>query len=338
MQNRKMSILKVVFLTSFFLLLMGCGASSAKPTPKPIVKTPQWVNSVLPDDNSLYMYGMSIGRNREDAIKAALSDVIARLGTTIESSYESTQKVDGAYSNLKVRSNIKAEVSKIKVNNYKVIKSFKLNYREFAVMVKIDKVKFIDGLKEELRVKQKSIFDKSISIKGSDAISRYNVKKSLVEQANALLPTIYILIELDSLFDKKKNLDFVSKKNKEFLVEARNLKFFISGNKKSKKFIDKIKNYLAQHNFNIVSSKRGAVEIKIVTKDNISRQYIQIAVLNLNISVYDKSKRVGGKSIILKERYNHSIDSVYKNASIHFEQSILKQGINELIGIELYID
>jgi len=332
-------MIKTILFLSVFVFLVGCGASGAKPTSKIVLKqTPKWVNSVLPDDDSSHMYGMSIGKNREAAIKAALSSVIARLGTTIESSYESTQKVDGAYANLKIQSTIKADVSKVKINNYSVIKTYKLNYREFAVMVQIDKQKFINGLKEELELKKKELDEKTISTQSMDAIRRYNTKKEIAKRAESLLPVIYILIELDPLFEKKRNLDFVLQQKRVFLKEAQKLKFFVRGNVKSAKFVEKLKNYLAQHGFNVVASKRDAVEIKIETNDNISQGYIKIAVLSVNIKVYDNSKRVGGKEIILKERYNHSVESVYKNASIHLEQDIKKEGINKIIGINLKVN
>ena len=57
----------------------------------------------------------------------------------------------------------------------------------------------------------------------------------------------------------------------------------------------------------------------------------------MNVSVFDNSQRIGGKSVIIKERYNGSDANVYKNASIHLEQDIKSQGINEVIGINLNI-
>lgn len=332
-------MIKIVLFLSVFMFLVGCSTSSATPALKPVVKqVPKWVNSVLPDDDSISMYGLGLANNREAAVKAALSNVIARLGTTIESSYESIQKVDGAYSNLKVESKIKADVSKVKVNNYKVIKSYKLSYREFAVMIAIDKQKFINGLKNELEVKKKNISDKLSSTKSMNTINRYNTKKELANQAKKLLPVIYILAELDPRFTKNEYLTFVSKINMYFLDEAKKLKFFVSGNVKSSKFVDILKNHLAQNGLRVVSSNKNAIKIQLNIEDNINKGYIKIAVLSLNIAVYEKSKRLGGEEIILKERYNNSIQGVYKNAAIHFKQDIQNKGLNKLIGIELNLE
>jgi hypothetical protein len=281
------------------------------------------------------MYGMSVESDREAAIKAALSDMIAKLGTTIESTYESNVEVQGAFVNSNIKNQIKSGVSKVKINNYKVIKSHKVSYREFAVMIETDKQKLVVGLKENLEVQKKNIVQKYSSLRGRDSLTRYNTKKELSENASELLSEVLIIAELDKSFNKTENLDFITNKQKEFLAESKNLKFYVEGNNKSAKFVDSIKNYLAQSGLNVTNSKNKAVHVKINTTDRVSGK---IAILTLNVSVFDKAQRIGGKSLIVKERYNGSQASVYKNASIHLEQDIKSQGINQVIGINLNID
>jgi hypothetical protein len=329
-------------LKSFLLLIStvfvfaGCGGSSASPAAKPAPKVlPAWINAPLPSDTQKVMYGMSVESDRESAIKAALSDMIAKLGTTIESTYESNQEVKGSFISSNIKNQIKSGVSKIKINNYKVIKSHKVSYREFAVMIETDKQKFVKGLKENLEVKKKSISQKYVALKGRDALTRYNTKKELSKEAAELLSEVLIIAELDKGFNKKENLDFIAKKQQEFLAESKSLKFFVSGNSKSAKFVDSIKNYLAQKGFNVTRSNKQAVKVRINTSDRLSGK---IAILNVNVIVSDNSQRIGGKTQIIKERYNGSKASVYKNASIHLEQDIKSQGINEVIGINLNID
>ncbi len=337
-----MNILKsFLLLTSTAIFFSACGGGSsaapvAKPTPKVV---PKWINSILPSDNEKYMYGMSVESDRKSAIDAALRDMVAKLGTTIESSYQSNEEVQGAYSKSVIKNQIKSDVSKIKINNYEVVKSHKVSYREFAVMIKTDKQKLVKGLKENLETQKKNIDQKYLSLKGMDALTRYNSKKELADEASKLLSVIFIISDLDKSFDKQKNLNFVSTKQKQFIAESKSLKFYVSGNKKSTKFVNSIKNYLAQNGYNVSSSKKNAVHIKVDASDNISRtSSVYIAVVTIDVSVFDKKQSIGGKSIIIKKRYNGSDASLYKNASITMEQDIKKQGINEVIGINLNID
>jgi len=332
-----MKIFTAFIVTFTILVFTGCGGSTPAPVKKP-APIPAWVNSILPNDTQTTMYGLATAKTREAAINAALSDMVSRLGTTVESSFESIEKETNNFSELSMKSIIKAEISKIKVNNYKVIKAHRISYREFAVMIATDKPKFIQGLKETLATRKKSIIQKDEALKYQDALTRYNTRKVLSKEASSLLPTILILAEIDASFDKKANTLFVSTKQKEFLNESNRLGFYVAGNRKSAKFIDKIKNYLASRGFHVVSSKRDAVEVKVITTDNVEDSHIRIAVLNVNVSVYDKTKRIGGKNIILKERYNGSLNSVYKNAAIHLEQDVQEKGINDVIGINLSID
>jgi hypothetical protein len=206
-------------------------------------------------------------------------------------------------------------------------------------MIRTDKQKLVKGLIDDLEEQKRNIIQKVSFLKYSDSITRYNTKKELSAKADKLLSVVLIISELDKSFDKKKNLDFIASIKKDFITELKNLKFYVVGDKKSAKFIDLIKNYLAVHGLNVINSNKDAVLIKIKTTDNIGKNdFIRIAVLTLHVNVFDKSRLIGGKSIIIKERYNGSYESVYKNASIHLEQDIKSQGLKEVIGINLNID
>lgn len=329
-----MTLFNSILVSFLIVLFAGCGSKTPAPVKKE-VQVPAWVNSVLPSDTATKMYGMSIEKNRDQAIKAALNDMVSRLGTTIESSFESNQKVENSYSNLTVKNSIKADISKIKINNYKVVKSHRIKYNEFAVMIESDKQKFMSGLKEDYFIQKKSLQQRYDALRNQDPLKRYNGKKKIAQEAQALTSTLLILSELDKSFDIKSNMSFIEEKKKAFLDESSSLRFYINGDRKSVKFADKIKNYLAQKGYNIVNSSKGAVNVKLSTSDNVNKGDISIAVLTLNVGVYSDTERIGGKIIIMKERYNSSVESVYKNAAIHFEQDIQSKGINELIGINL---
>jgi len=331
-----MKLFYTLLLLTISLTFISC-ATSTPSTPIKKEPTPAWVNSILPNDTDTQIFGMAIGKNRDAAIKAALSDMVAKLGTTIESSFESTEKEAHSYYSVSSTSNIKSSISKIKINNYKVIKSFRISYKEFAVMIVTDKQKFIRGLKDNLKIEKKSIQQQYDLANSSDALTKYNIKKDLAKQSTELISLVLILSEVDKNFNEKSNMSFISLKQKQFLLESNNLKFYVSYDKKSKVFAQKIKNYLAQKGFNVTNSKKNAVNINLTIHDNISKGRINIATLTLNIEVTDKAKRIGGKIVIIKERYTSSAN-VYKNASIHFEQDISSKGINNVIGINLDID
>lgn len=329
---------KLALITVGILIFCGCGGNSLSVKKEPTSKVlPVWISDPIIKDNDNYMYGVSIALDRESAIKAALSDMIAKLGISIESSYESYEEVQGSYYKTNVKNQIKSNVSKIKINNYRVIKSHRIGYREFAVMLETDKQKFILGLKDDLEMKKKTILQKTRYMDKSDTITRYNTAKELSIEAQDLLGEVLMIAELDSNFDKEKNLKFITKKRAEFLTESEKLNFFVSGDECSSLFVDVIKNTLAQSGYKISSSKENAVKIEVKTSKYLTQiDAMTIAVLTLHVDVLDKTQRIGGKSVVLKEIYNGSDDSLYKMASLHFKQDIKSLGINEVIGTNLY--
>jgi len=331
MQNKY--LFQIVFSLFLAFVLLGCVSQTPR-TPKKVQQVPSWVNAVLPNDTPYSMYGMGIAKTRELAIKVALSDMVAKLGTSIQSSFESVESSSKYTSSLDVKQKITSEIAKIQINNYKVIQSFRISYKEFAVMIQSDKQKFISGLKTDLQVKKESILQRYNAVTSRDILSRYNTKKALKEEAKKLLPAIFILEEVDRNYKKQNDLNFVKQKEQEFLQESNKLQFYVYGNAKSKPFIQTIKNHLAKHGFKLARTQTNAVKVQLALKERISTQS-NIAVLNLNVKVYSKNSQIGGKSIIMKERYNGSMQAVYKNASIHLKQDIQTQGVNELIGINL---
>lgn len=331
-----------VFLTliASMLFISACGTA---PTPKesPISSNelPSWVTNPQ-NDTQQYMYGVAINRDRDTAVKDALVNMVSKLGVSIQSTYESNQEVSKYYDKSVSTNKIKSDVAKIKVNNYEIVQSQRLSYKEFAVMIQTDKKKFYEGLVEELDAHKKSIEQRLNFLKDDDTLKRYNVKKKLSLEAEGLKSNILILSALDKSFDKNSYLDFVSQIEKEFMDEQKELSFYVEGDAKSAGFVNSIKKYLAQKGFKLANNqKKNSLHVKINSMDNIIEDSsMDIAVLRINIDVYDKIQEIGGKDIILKERYNGSISNVYKNASIHFEQDMESLGINEAIGININIE
>ena len=331
--------LNILVYISVVLVIFGCGGYTPAPEVKQVKKEyPSWINSPKPDDNG-YMYGVGIEENRQNAIKSALNDMVAKLGVTLESSYISNQEVQGSYFKTDIKNQIKSDIAKIKINNYEIAKSKQISYREFAVMIKVDKKKFLNGLEESLKSKKQNIELEYNALKNTDILKRYNVKKSLAKQAKDMTSTVLIASEIKTVqkFDKKVYLDFIVKMQKAFIKEKKSLNFYLYGDKKSQDFVNKLKNNLAKHDFKIVNKKtKNSIVIKISSSDNIKKYSSKkIATIKVTIKAFNNSQQIGGKSVILKERYNGSRLSVYKNAAIHFEQDIKELGLNEAVGINL---
>lgn len=310
------------FIVALILLfsLSACIGNNPKPH-KQKAPLPKWINSSLPNDTATTMYGMAIAKNRNIAIKSALSDMVSRLGISIESNYESVEKASKYASSLHVKNSIKSEISKIKINNYKVIKSYRINYKEFAIMLTSDKQKFIAGLKADVQIKKTSLLQQKNALNGSNSFKKYRFKKALMQDAKKLLPTVFMIAQLDTNYNTTQDIELINSYEADYLKASSQLKFFVKGDKKSQSFVNVIKNDLSKHGFRVSASPKNAILIHLKTTDNLNKN-VDIAVITLNISVYERSSRLGGKTIIMKEYYNGSKRNVYKNATLHLQEDI----------------
>jgi hypothetical protein len=331
-----MKFFKLLFVLLLTIVISGCGGTSPSPVKKK-APIPQWVNSVPPSDTATTMYGLAVGKNREAAIKAALSDMISHVGVSIESSFEQNEKLQYNRLSSVTKSQIKSEISKVKINNYKVLKSYKISYNEFAVMIETDKMKFVKGLKDELQKKKNSIKNNLDNVASQDRITRYNVKKELTKEAKSMIPLVLMIGSLDGSYDKNKDLDFVVNVEQSFLKESNSLRFFVSGNRDAQAFVSRVKHYLTQEGFHLSNTKRKSIQLRLTCKTNISKNQVKIVVFMIESNVYDGKKNVGGATTIVKERYTTKA-SLFKNAAIHFEQEIEEKGLKEVLGINLNVD
>lgn len=319
--------------------MIGCGQYNATPTPNHTkIPPPKWVYSIPPTDTDMYLYGQGIGKNREDAIKKALNDMLSKLSISVESTFKSKEKVENRYYSSTVTSEIKASVKKIKINNYKVVKSYKISYREFAVLIEVDRRKLFNGLSLDIENKESAIRKKLLDMDSKDRITQYNIAIKMLHKTKELESLLAVMKTLNPSFNIQKHRAFIARVERIYEEVSKNLSFNIRGSAKSKVFVEKIKNFLAQKGFRLSKNSENAVNVIVNVKDNLVHQGIKIVVFDISVIVYDKGVRIGGNNITIKERYNGSQSSIYRIASLHFEDDIKDEGINKVLGITLELE
>ncbi|MEA3522145.1 MAG: LPP20 family lipoprotein [Campylobacterota bacterium] len=325
-----------LFVIVFFL---GCGGTTPTPSTQISKKEPPSWYLNPPQDNAQFMYGVAMEYDRESAIKAALSDMISKLGISIESSFQNTQTVEYSHATKKTMSDIKADISKTKINNYKVIQSERVSYKEFAVLVQTDKKEFTSGLIQSLDNKIDSINRELAVVKSSDVLTRYNTKKSVSQKALKMNSDVLLVAALDKSFKKEPYLKFIDSTHNLFLKAKKSLHFSVSGNKRSSEFVKSIKDYLVKHQFQLSDTiNKDTVSIKLLANEKLTQSNaMSIAIITLSINATNSAKRIGGKSLTMKQRNSGDMQRTYQNAAVSLSEEIETQGINEVIGLNLNI-
>lgn len=335
MINQKSKIICTTLLC--ILLLAGC---SSKPqlVLQPEKPLPEWY--LNPPANSFdTLTGVGGGATLQQATDSALSNLVSRLGVSIESKFESTtESTSYSYSNKSVDT-IKSEVEKIRISNYEVVFSEQIKYNQFVVMVKSKRAQFIKDLTQQVNFKLAN--EKQIIKNASDdnALKRYHVIKNAAEASKQLESSIIVLSSMDKSFNNayyQKELQSLQAQSEQ---ARQHILFVIQTDNKSKRAAEPIKNALSQQGFRVgqSASRDGVLVVNLKTHSQRNGSMgFQIAEMLVNVSVTDHQGRlVGSNSLNLTGHATRGFELAETAAIETFAEEIKKQGIAQVLGIAL---
>lgn len=329
---------KYIFTALLCLLLVAGCSSKPKLVLQPDKPLPEWY--LNPPANTYEMLiGTGGGETLEKAKEAALSDLVARLGVSIESKFESvTETTKYTYSNKSV-AYIKSEVSKIRISNYELVFSEKIKYNQFVVMVQSQRSHFINDLTQQINNKLTSGKQSIKTASTDNALKRFHATKNAADEAKELEPTIIVLSSMDSSF----NNDFYQKEiqNLQTLSERarRHVMFVIKTDAKSSKAATPIKNALSQQGFRVGNSalRDGVLVINLQSTSQRNQSMgFQIAEMIVYIRTNDhQGKLIASNNISLTGHATRGFGLAEEAAIEELAEEIKKQGIAKVLGITL---
>ena len=166
----------------FPLLFSGCISSKVENQ-----NIPKWYINA-PQNNNLFLYGVSNDYNIKDAKANALNDMASRLMINVSSTFHQNIKTSSNLYTKDISQDVKLEVENIKFTNAKTIKN-KLINNQFYVVMRVDRkdlfketfkaFKLLDTKieKSKINLKEKSILEKIHYLQ--DFISNFNRGKKI---------------------------------------------------------------------------------------------------------------------------------------------------------------
>ncbi len=195
----------LLILMAAVLLMSGCG-SSKRVVVKP-KELPGWyMHPPLSTDTVLY--GVGDGKAKQEAISNALTLILSTLNVSISSKYSAKNIVkEGTYHNSSDSTYINethSEVKKISVSNYEVMQSEQLGWKHYAVLVKVDKAKFFQGLYKELEQKFQLIENQEKNLAMKNALEQLAFYKKSLESFKNLQNILAVMSVLQPSFEAAK--------------------------------------------------------------------------------------------------------------------------------------
>lgn len=331
---------KALLLIICLLALGGC-ASTAQTHRTPHAKElPQWVQTP-PQEDTQFLYAVSIERDYESALGAALNNIASQLGVTLASSFTTQTKTSEYFANSLSQSTISAEVAKIYIADYEVLQTQKISYDAYALLVRSDKNKLYEALSSQLVLEKNSIEKEFASLAHEDSkLLRYNAKALLAGKAHAMMPKINAAAALHSSFDKTLYTDFVSMLHESFIKEQSTLRFRLQSDEASDVFLQKLAEYLTQKSLRLGdTTDKNTITIKLATKQHAT-EGLGVPIVNVtnDVALYNyDTTYLGGKRNIFKVRQSQNDAQTLQNAALAFEAMLREKGLQEVLGIDLKI-
>ena len=324
------------------LALNGCSKTEPHPITEKSKPLPSWymIPPAMSDD---YLYGAGDGTTLDEARKSALENMIAQLGITIDSSYESTLNVHKDYREYftkKTSLKIKSEIAKLRISNYETLQSEKRSYNHFIMLVRSDKKQFIQGLVKELDQKIEKTETQRLLLQNSDVISRYRYYQDSSDELNEMFPTLLVLNTLDDSFQDESYLQTISTINAEFQALKEHMTFSLVSDADSTGFMEEIRVALSDRKIRVIEKLRNDndhIAIALHSVVNYAKSHgFDIARAVLVIEVRDHNgKVVGGNRINLTGHSTQGKAVALESAAKKFRKLIEKDGLASILGVYL---
>ena len=226
---------KIIYLAmSAVLFFTACGSSK-----RVVIKQkalPSWY-AQPPLSNARELYAVGDGKDKQEAITNALTLLLSTLSVSISSKQSAKTVIkEGTYHNSSDATYVnetQSEIQKISVTNYELLKSEKLGFKHYAVLVKVDKEKFFNGLKRELAQKFQLIESQEKTLKDKNALAQLAFYKRSLNSLENLQNTLAVMSVLQTSFNTRVFLEKYEKIQKKHDKLLQSISFWVDANYKA---------------------------------------------------------------------------------------------------------
>ncbi|MCD6433304.1 MAG: LPP20 family lipoprotein [Sulfurimonas sp.] len=329
----------IILLSLALLFLSGCSVQ------KRVVSVdkkelPAWFVS-QPKTTSNILYATGEGKNREEAIKDALSLMSSTLSVYIASKFDS-KKVEnmGIINNYQqtIRSEIGSSVKKIRISNYELLKSQEFSFNRHIVLIKSDKKILFESLKKELEQKFMSIEKRQENLAGQNILKQFRVCKDAKNSLINIPNTIIVMSVLDKNFDSSDYIEKLQSVNSDYDKLESNITFSIETNEEAKDLEPVIRSGLSKKRLQILAQKEDLnTHLRVIINSKIEKAKAYGFVLARSaISIVIKDYKgiiIGSNKLNIIGQSTQGYADAKEHVAEKLNAMVKKDGIEKVIGL-----
>ena len=215
------------------LLLSGCASKQKIVVAKK--ELPAWYVHP-PKSNTYELFALGEGENQQDAINNALTLIASTLSVAISSNFSAKTVVkegrinssDATYIN-----QTKSEVKKITISEYEIVHAQRLGFKRYAAVVKVNKQKMFQGLKNELDQKF-AIYQNDIkNLEDLNALEQFALLRKIRANFSYIENALNVMKTLNENFNVTKYIQKMAQIDKKYQYLLKHISFWVSSNIRS---------------------------------------------------------------------------------------------------------
>ena len=329
----------IVLISTILLLLSGCGAQKRVVVAEP-KELPSWYTTPIHSSSST-LYGVGEGENRDTAIANALNFMASTLSVSISSEFNTKSIVkegsEESYNSTSVNE-VKSSVKKIRISSYKVVELEHIGFNKYIALVKSDKRKLFESLKDELEQKFRIIDNKRAEIQNYNAIKKLGIYKEAKESVADVTNTLIVMKVLQKGFDDSAYLMKLKEVNQRYEQLLSSITFSVESNAQAENLKSPIRKGLSAKKLTLKHSS-GKNHFKIYissTAHNASSYGFNLVRSAIAITVKDYSGAViGSNKLNITGQSTQGYAIAKENVAAKLNAMIEKEGIAKVLGLEL---
>ncbi len=318
---------------------MGClSQKEVAPTRKKAL--PAWYTNPLQTTHET-LYATGEGQSKEDAISNALSMMASTLSVSIASQFSSKTTVkEGTQNSIDstVSNKVQSDVKKIRLSHYEILKSQEFGFKKHIVLIKSEKKKLFESLKNELDQRFAMIeSDIKISQKQS-ALEELRSYKKAKEQMQDIPDILTVMNVLNTAFDTAEYVEKINVVQSGYAALIASTSINIVLDSESKNLEAHIREALSAKKIQIKNGS-GDRHFTIMIASDIQRAYSYgFIVLRSAIEITLKDSKgaiLGSKKLNITSQSAQSYEIAKEGIAIKFGELVKKEGIEKIVGLEL---